>query len=415
MRILLLTQWFQPEVMLKGLPFAGALRARGHDVEVLTGFPNYPGGKIYDGYRLRLYQKEEIDKIPVHRVWLYPSHDRSALRRILNYCSFAASALLIAPWVIRNKPDVIYVYNLVTLGRAAFVLRHLWGCKVVMDIQDLWPESVAGSGMMKSPLLLSGLTTFCNRTYQKADALAVLSPGFKEALVHRGLPEGKIDVIYNWGQEDNQQTGHGGNALQDLVNLQGKFVVLFAGTMGVLQGVDTLLEAARLCRTSLPDVRFVLAGGGTEKERLETQAARMDLDNVIFLPFRPPSAMGEVFALADALIVHLKDEPVFRFTIPSKTQSYLFAAKPLIMAVRGNAADLVERSQSGIVCPPENPEAIVRAVTDLFGMTIEERQAMGQNARTFYLSEMSLKTGVARFEKLFYAACGRTNNSAKTE
>lgn len=414
MRILLLTQWFQPEVMLKGLPFARALRARGHEVEVLTGFPNYPGGKIFDGYRLRLYQKEIIDRIPVHRVWLYPSHDRSALRRILNYCSFAASALLIAPWVIYNKPDVIYVYNLVTLGRTAFVLRRLWGCRVVMDIQDLWPESVAGSGMMKSPLLLSGLTAFCNRTYQKADALAVLSPGFKETLVDRGLPEEKIDVIYNWGQEDNLLAGHGGNALQEHLNLHGKFVVLFAGTMGVLQGVDTLLEAARLCRTSLPDVRFVLAGGGTEKERLETQAARMDLDNVVFLPFRPPSAMGEVFELADALIVHLKDEPVFRFTIPSKTQSYLFAAKPLIMAVRGNAADLVERSRSGIVCPPENPEAMVRAIEDLFGMTVEERQTMGQNARSFYLNEMSLITGVARFENLFYAACGCRKNSAKT-
>ena len=125
MRILFLTQWFQPEPFFKGLPFVKALRDRGHEVEVLTGFPNYPGGKVYPGYCVRFYQRETMDGIPVHRVALYPSHDKSASRRILNYLSFSLSAFLIGPWLV-GKPDLIYVYNLVTLGPAAFLFRLLF-------------------------------------------------------------------------------------------------------------------------------------------------------------------------------------------------------------------------------------------------------------------------------------------------
>ena len=401
MRILLLTQWFQPEVMLKGLPFAKALAARGHEVEVLTGFPNYPGGKVYPGYRLRLYQKEMMDGISVHRVWLYPSHDRSAARRILNYCSFAASALFLAPRVIRHKPDVIYVYNLVTLGLSAFILRRLWGCRVVMDIQDLWPESVAGSGMINKPFLLSRLTRFCDWVYQKADGLTVLSPGFKNILTGRGASQRNIDVIYNWCDEESLARDVSGDVLRCELSLEGKFVVLFAGTMGVQQGLDSILEAASLCAQTFPDARFVLAGGGTEKERLAQKAVDRKIGNVIFLPFRPPAAMGDVFGLADALLVHLKDDPVFQVTIPSKTQAYLFMGKPLIMAVRGDAAEVVCKADAGVVCRPEDPEDLVRAVGVISVMTQGERRAMGERARRFYEKEMSLSSGVDRFEKHF--------------
>jgi hypothetical protein len=141
MKILLLTQWFQPEPFFKGLSFAKALKSRGHDVEVLTGFPNYPGGKLYPGYRVRLWQRESVDGIRVNRVALYPSHDRSGLKRMLNYLSFGLSAALIGPLLVQ-KPDVIYVYNLVTLGPAAYLLRFFYGCPVVYDVQDIWPDSV---------------------------------------------------------------------------------------------------------------------------------------------------------------------------------------------------------------------------------------------------------------------------------
>ncbi len=401
MRILLLTQWFQPEVMLKGLPFAKALAARGHDVEVVTGFPNYPGGTIYPGYRLRMHQKEMMDGISVHRVWLYPSHDRSALRRILNYCSFALSVLIFTPWIIKKKPDVIYVYNLVTLGAVAFMLRRLWGCRVLMDIQDLWPESVAGSGMMNNAFFLERLTRFCNRIYCGADALAVLSPGFKNNLIARGLSQEKVDVVYNWCDEESLARDVPGDVLRNDLALAGKFVVLFAGTMGAQQGLDAVLEAAALCLGRFPDVRFVLAGGGTEKDRLAKKAADKKLSNVIFLPFRPAEAMGEVFGLADALLVHLKDDPVFRVTIPSKTQAGLFMGRPLIMAVQGDAAELVAQAGAGVICRPEDPEDLVRAVGKLADLSADARKLLGEKARLFYEQRLSLQVGAAQFEEVF--------------
>ena len=140
MRILFLTQWFQPEPFFKGLPFAKALADHGHEVEILTGFPNYPGGKVYPGYRVCLHQRETMDRIKINRVPLYPSHDKSALRRSVNYLTFSLSLLLFGPWLIR-RPDVIYVYNLVTIGPPAFLFRFLFGSKVIMDVQDLWPDS----------------------------------------------------------------------------------------------------------------------------------------------------------------------------------------------------------------------------------------------------------------------------------
>ena len=161
MRILILSQFFDPEPIVKGLPFARELSRRGHAVEVLTGFPNYPGGKLYPGYRLRPWQREVLDGIPVHRVALYPSHDGSAVRRTANYASFALSAAVAGPFLVR-KPDVVYVYHPpATVGLPALVFRALRGCPVVYDVQDLWPDSVASSRMVGSPWIIKALDRWC--------------------------------------------------------------------------------------------------------------------------------------------------------------------------------------------------------------------------------------------------------------
>jgi len=197
LRILILTQWFQPEPMFKGLPFAKALKAKGHEVEVLTGFPNYPEGRLYSGYRLHLYQKEIMDGIAIHRTFLYPSHDQSGFLRIVNYFSFGISSFFIIPFIYK-KYDIIYVYNLITLGPTAFFLRLLSGAKVVYDVQDLWPESVQNSGLLSSELINKLLLHCSNGVYKRADHIVVLSPGFKNNLINRGINEKKITVIYNW-------------------------------------------------------------------------------------------------------------------------------------------------------------------------------------------------------------------------
>ena len=399
MNVLFLTQWFQPEPFFKGLPFAKALAARGHDVEVLTGFPNYPGGKVYPGYRVRLYQRETMDGIPVHRVALYPSHDKSALRRILNYLSFSLSAFLIGPWLV-GKPDVIYVYNLVTLGPPAFLLRFLFGAKVVIDVQDLWPESVANSKMLGNKAVLGILNGICGWIYRGADQLTVLSPGFKQELINRGVTPEKIEVSYNWCDETSIGTKVSPVDSIKPTEFTGKFVVLFAGAMGLAQGLDTVLDCARLCREAPPDVQFVLIGGGVDRSRLQQRAEEMGLDNVIFLPPRSMETMGEIFALADALLVHLKDDPLFRITIPSKTQAYLYTGKPIIMAMRGDAADLVRDAGAGMLCEPENPRAMMNAIKTLYEMPAIERKKMGEAGHRYYMNHLSFNQGVNQFEQI---------------
>jgi glycosyltransferase involved in cell wall biosynthesis len=219
----------------------------------------------------------------------------------------------------------------------------------------------------------------------------------------------KIAVIYNWCDESSIQRDQPVNDFIRKFKLPGKFIVLFAGTMGKVQGMDTLLMAAKQCSEKLPEVHFILAGGGVEKKKLEKQAAEMELNNVTFLPPRPIETMGEVFAVADVLLVHLKDDPLFRITIPSKTQAYLYVGKPVIMAVHGDAAELIKKAEAGVVCNPEDPTAIARAVESMYKMDEKELATMGHNARVYYENELSLNAGVLKFEKIFDELV-KTNN-----
>ena len=404
MRILMLTQWFQPEPMFKGLPFAKALRDRGHQVEVLTGFPNYPGGQIYPGYRLRPWHHETIDGIPVTRTVLYPSHDGSGLKRILNYLSFAASSALLGTHFVQ-KPDVVYVYNLITLGPTARWLRFMTGCKIILDVQDLWPESVAGSGMLHNRFLLWAVKRWCRREYAAPDSLAVLSLGFKKHLTASGVDESKIEVIYNWcdeslpaGPEQDPE------ALRRQSGFAGRFNILFAGTMGKMQGLDTVVAAARKLSRQDSKILFTLMGGGVEVERLKQVAH--DLPNIQFLPRCSPSQSTMIMSLADVLLVHLKKDPLFSINIPSKTQAYLHAGKPILMGVNGDAADLVQRAKAGLFFEPENPDNLAAVALQLSRTPAAELLQMGHNGRAFYDQHLSFACGVSHFEKLFARVCG---------
>lgn len=406
MRILLLSQFFAPEPGVKGLPFARELARRGHVVEVLTGFPNYPGGKVYPGYRIRPWQREIIDGIVVNRVPLYPSHDKSALRRIANYAGFALSAAALGPFMVK-RPDVIYAYHPPgTIGLPAIVLRALRGCPVVYDVQDLWPDTVSASGMMRGGRLFSLLARWCRLVYSRMDRVVVLSPGFRRTLIERGVPAEKIEVIYNWADETTLRRA-ADCARLGTFGPEKRFNVVFAGTMGLAQSLDPVLEAARICAETVPDARFVFVGGGVDKARLERRATEMRLCNAIFLPRQPREAVGAILAAADVLLVHLKDDPLFRITIPSKTQAYMSMGRPILMAVPGDAAELVAESQAGLVCPPENPAALAAAVRQFRTMAPETRELMGKRGRDYYDRHLSLRAGVDRFEKVFRDVCGR--------
>lgn len=397
MRVLMITQWFNPEPTFKGLLFARELQRLGHEVEVLTGFPNYPGGQLYPGYRVRPWQREVLDGVPVLRVPLYPSHDGSGVKRAANYLSFAASASVGA--LLLRRPDVAYVYHPpATAALPGMVLNALRGVPFVYDIQDLWPDTLAATGMMQNAAVLRGVGGFMDRVHRRAARIAVLSPGFRERLIERGVPEHKLSVIPNWTNEDKTDLTPPPPERARELGFADRFNVVFAGNMGRAQALDTVLDAAEELRGEA--ARFVMIGGGVEEERLQQSARERGQTNVDFLPRRPPSEIGEILALADALLIHLKDDPLFAITIPGKTQANLRAGKPLLMGVRGDAAALVREAGAGLTFPPQDAAALAAAVRELMALSPDERRQMGERGARYYEEHLALRVGAARFAEL---------------
>lgn len=404
MRILFLTQWFEPEPTFKGLAFARELLRRGHDVEVLTGFPNYPGGRVYPGYRVRLRQREVVDGIRITRVALYPSHGRSAVTRVANYLSFALSAATVGACSV-HRADVAYVYHPpATIAFPAMVLKLLRQVPFVLDIQDLWPDTLAATGMVGNRPVLGAIGWFCRLAYRSAARIAVLSPGFRQKLIERGVPAEKIEVIYNWCNEAAICLARADAPILAEAGLAGRFNVVFTGTMGKAQALSSVLRAAKLLAVREPRVQFVFVGGGVEAETLKGEAAALGLDNVRFLPMRPATEVGPLLAAADVLLVHLRDDPLFTITIPSKTQAYLASGRPILMAVRGDAAALVRDAGAGVCVSPADPDALAAAVCELSARAPEQLAQMGARGRAYYLHDLSLSAGVDRFEALFRQA-----------
>jgi glycosyltransferase involved in cell wall biosynthesis len=405
MRILLLVQLFQPEPNhLKGLEFAKRLIAQGHHVEVLTCFPNYPGGRVYDGYKIRPFQREVLDGVLVYRVALYPSPDSSSWRRMLTYVTFALSATLFGPFLF-GRFDIVHVYQgPSTLVLPGVVLAMTTRAKLVLDIQDLWPESVSSSGMLRNRFLLWALTQWSHLSYRLADAIIVLSQGYKNIICQRGAQEDKVHVVYNWSDESIENCQSEPPLLFDQLISSGKSIIVFAGTMGHAQALDAVISAAEIVQSMNPEIQFVLVGGGVDVDRLKELTARKRLSNVSFVPRVESHRMKSIFSSADALLIHLRKDSLGAVGIPQKTQAYLAAGRPIVMAVDGEAADLVHDAHAGIICSPEDPPGIASAVRALFQLSAGERQAMGINGQRYYREHMSFEIGLNRVRNVYRSA-----------
>lgn len=389
-RIIYLSQLFDPEPTFKGHDFISGLEDRGFEVEVVTGFPNYPGGKVYQGYKIRPLVRETIGRTAVTRLAVYPSHDKSALKRIATYATFMITSFLYLTFRARRS-DLVYVYYpALTAGLAAVAAKIFRRTPVLLDVQDMWPDSLGSSGMMKNRVLLGIANAACNFLYLRCDHILVLSPGFKALLVERGVPAEKITIVYNWADEPPAVEDR---RLPEGFDSADGFRVLFAGNMGAAQKLDTVIDAARCLRDQHPECVFYFMGGGIDKDRLAERARALDLHNVRFLPRVPLQDVQRFLAAADALLVHLADEPLFRITIPSKTQAYLYAGRPILMGVAGDAADLVREADAGHVFPPGDAEALADCVRQLIADGPLRRDEIGRHAQDFYRERLRRSKG----------------------
>lgn len=383
MRILFLTQWFEPEPAFKGIAFAAALKARGHEVEVATGFPNYPGGKLYAGYSVRPYRHETMRDISVHRLAIWPSHDRSSIGRIANYLSFFLSVLLFG--IVRGgRYDLVYVYHPpITPAAAAAIFCRLHGKPLVVEIQDLWPDSVGASGMANSRLTRI-LGEVCNFVYRGAARIIPQSDRMLDRLRDRGVPASKLHRIYNWATyRSADETGDllpAGltNAFADHFN------IVYGGNLGQAQALDSLIDAAILAASEFPNIHLHLFGDGIEREYLSAHVERVGDGKVTLHGGVSRGSMDRVFDKADLLAVQLKDDPLYALTIPSKVQHYLACGVPIVAGLTGEAAELLQASGAALVCPPQDVGALAAAIKSVAAMQFIERRSMGRNGRRYY-------------------------------
>ncbi len=408
MRILLLSQHFWPE-SFRINDVAVALHGAGHEVVVLTGQPNYPGGTVFDGYRAGATGQELHDGLEIHRVPLVPRGGGSALRLVANYLSFIASAALVGSWRLRGRGfDVVFVYGTspILQALAGVWLAWLKGCALVTWVQDLWPQSLQATGYVRSPRLLAAVAGVVRWIYRHCNLLLVQSHGF-EALV-RELA-GATPVIFHPNPADDigpLQTA------EPALELPSGFNIVFAGNLGTAQALDSVLDAAALL-SEHPQVRFVLVGSGQCSAWLAEQVRERGLGGVLLTGRFAPEAMPAILAQASALLVTLAADPAMALTIPSKVQSYLAAGRPILAALDGEAARVVMESGAGLVCRPADGQALADMVRTLLALPEEVRAEMGLAGSRYHASHFSLATLTPQLEAhLAAAAAGHRRRAA---
>lgn len=406
MRILLLTQYYPPEPVLKFADLARGLRERGHEVQVITGFPCYPAGKIYAGHRQRIHREEHVDGVLVTRIPQFPDHSRSVVRRALYYLSFALSAATIGLWR-SQQADVILVYHsALPTALAAWFISRVKRVPYVLDIADLWPESVAASGMLRSPILLALIRAGMKFAYRGAARINVITEGYVERLVSLGVPRAKMSLVHFWFPAGQCDPAPCDGTLMRQEQLDGRFNVIYSGTMGPLQDLGAVIEAAALLLHELPHVQFVMIGDGLEHDALVALAEQRRATNVRFLGRRSPDEVRRLHAVADALLVHLKPGSLSRISIPSKTFACMAAGRPIVMAVEGESSRLIESHTCGITAEPSNPQDLADAVRRFVAMPESERQQMAAAAVKAYRENYSSEIQIPKFERLLSEAIG---------
>jgi glycosyltransferase involved in cell wall biosynthesis len=402
MKIVILSQWYPPEPQSVVSDLAETLAAEGHDVTVLTGFPNFPSGRLYPGYTLKFVQRETWNGIPLVRVPLIPYHGRSPILRVLNLASFCAAAMLIGPWFVR-RPDLIHAIQPPTTCLPAWVLSRMWRVPFTYEVQDLWPDTLRATGMVSASRALRFVEGYCKWAYRKAAAIRVISEGFRRVLLDRGVPASKVHFLPNWVDTERYRPLDGSAAHPVWNTDRPAFRIVYAGNMGLAQGLDNLLQAA----ARMPDVsevRFVLIGDGVEADALRARAAQLQLSNVEFVSFRQPEEMPAILAAADAVLLHLKQDPLFSVTIPHKLLTYLAVGKPILACAEGEPAAIVTTAHAGIACPPGDPAALAAAATSLAALAPAQRTEMGRNGRVYACDRFERTAVVSRIGRMLEGA-----------
>lgn len=396
MRLLIVSQYFTPEIAHIPSQLAAALSEEGHSVRVLTGFPSYPEGRIYAGYSQRWRQRERHGAVDVLRVPLFIDHSDSALRRMLNYASFAASSATASRFAA--GAEVVYVYaTQMTAAFGPWLRRLVGGAPYVLHVQDLWPDSITGSSLVGSRVSGAVINRLLNpwlaSVYRHSSAVVAIAPTMIETLHARGVDPGRVHLVYNWSPAESGPLGDVGSPSN---GDHSGATVLYAGNIGDMQDLETAVRAAHQARDA--GIRLLLVGDGTAVPRLRALVQDLNATNVEFKDWVPTSEVLQLYRESDYALVSLKDLPAFRGTIPSKFQMAMSAGVPVVATVQGDVRDLVERYQVGFTADAESVESLSAAFRR--AAREQRRDVLRRNAASLYTQRFSTQAGVSAIEAI---------------
>jgi glycosyltransferase involved in cell wall biosynthesis len=368
LRILFLTHYFPPEGNAPAArvhEMAKRWVRAGHEVTVITGVPNHPAGRVYDGYRNRLLQREVVDGIRVLRVWTFVAANRGVWRRGLNFASFMLTASL-AGLCVRRHDVLVATSPQLLCGLAGAIVSALRSTPFVLEIRDIWPESITTVGAADKTLILRLLEWVERLMYSRARRIVTVGEGYKEQLLRRGVPAERIGIVTNGVDKELFGSVPTEWSVRQRYHLDDRFVCAYVGTIGMAAGLEVVLRTASLLRQeSRTDMVFLLVGDGAMRDGLEESAREQGLDSVVFTGRVDRGVVPGILAAADACLVHLRRQALFESVLPSKIFEAAAMGKPIILGVKGHAAALVTKAECGICIEPDDPDGLARAAVRL--------------------------------------------------
>lgn len=382
MRVLIVSQYFWPE-NFRVNDLSQGLHDRGHHVTILTGLPNYPSGVVSAAYRANPEQFSEYAGAQIYRVPILP-RGKGSMRLLLNYLSFVVSGCLLGAWQLRGQQfDVIFVFqpSPVTVALPAILIGRFKKTPVVLWVMDLWPESLAAIGVVKSPKLLALVGLMVSFIYRRCALVLGQSKSFVTSIANYCPNRAKIRCLFNWAEDLFTQNNI---AFAPEIKIEKDvFSVLFAGNVGETQDFPAILAAAE-CLKHDTNVRWLIVGDGRMSEWLRCEVNSRGLSHCVLLLGRfEVERMPSFYAHAGALLVSLKKDPAFSLTIPGKVQSYLMAGKPLLGMLDGEGAAVITEANAGLACAAGDGVGLARIVKQMAAMDVATRQKLGQSGRAF--------------------------------
>lgn len=403
MKILLLAQHYAPEEVsgaVLATELASDLVSKGFEVSFITCAPNYPYGKVYAGYRNSFLSKENNQGVTVYRVWSYISSRKNNLARLINWVTFSIAAL----WggLAAGRQDIIFSYSPpLPLGISAWLLARLYRARWILRVEDLYPDSAIAAGALRSHFLISILNGFEKFLYHRADHISLISKGFRQNLIKKGVPAEKTSVLPVWVDAEQIYPMEKENAFRRENKLCGKFVILYAGNIGQTSALEDVVKAASQLKDE-EHIRFVIVGEGIRKAELIQSVEDQKMENVLFLPYQPREKVAEMMAASDVGVVSLNTTSS-SFSFPSKTFTIMASGRPVlaITPMKSEIAGLIQSTACGINIPIGQVDLLVKTILSMYKDPITN-ELMGRNGRAIMVNNYSRKVCINQIYKLFY-------------